>query len=158
MSLALCCTFGPLVVVTHALAQHALRLLWRANVITSDFKPSGHRLKGANNSSNIKSVAKLVIDPIVYSSLPSYRPVLSLSSPSVIAQLNHFRQTKLSVIQPTMSASSVSIQDNKLKSLGLQKMTVNREQIISYSRGLGSASEQNPVLVLIHGYPQSSYM
>jgi pimeloyl-ACP methyl ester carboxylesterase len=57
-----------------------------------------------------------------------------------------------------MSASAVSIQDEKLKSLGLQKMTVNKEQVVSYSRGLGSASSQNPVLVLIHGYPQSSYM
>ncbi|KAL5420384.1 hypothetical protein PMIN04_006556 [Paraphaeosphaeria minitans] len=57
-----------------------------------------------------------------------------------------------------MSASAVSIQDEKLKSFGLQKMTVNEEQVVSYSRGLGAASEQNPVLVLIHGYPQSSFM
>lgn len=57
-----------------------------------------------------------------------------------------------------MSASATSIQDEKLKSLGLQKMTVNKEQVVSYSRGLGAASAQNPVLVLIHGYPQSSYM
>ncbi|KAJ4346496.1 uncharacterized protein N0V89_010425 [Didymosphaeria variabile] len=57
-----------------------------------------------------------------------------------------------------MSTSAISIQDEKLKSLGLQKMTVNKEQVVSYSRGLGAASEQNPILVLIHGYPQSSYM
>lgn len=57
-----------------------------------------------------------------------------------------------------MSASAIPIQDEKFNSLGLQKMTVNKEQVVSYSRALGAASEQNPVLVLIHGYPQSSFM
>lgn len=57
-----------------------------------------------------------------------------------------------------MSASAISIQDAKFKSLGLQKMTVNKEQVVTYSRTLGAASEQNPILVLLHGYPQSSFM
>jgi hypothetical protein len=57
-----------------------------------------------------------------------------------------------------MSASAISIQDDKFKSLGLQKTTVNKEQVVTYSRALGAASEQNPVLVLLHGYPQSSFM
>lgn len=57
-----------------------------------------------------------------------------------------------------MSASAISIQDDKFKSLGLQKTTVNKEQVVTYSRALGAASEKNPVLVLLHGYPQSSFM
>ena len=57
-----------------------------------------------------------------------------------------------------MATSAISIQDAKFKSLGLQKMTVNKEQVVCYSRSLGAASEQNPILVLLHGYPQSSYL
>ena len=57
-----------------------------------------------------------------------------------------------------MSASAISIQDDKFKNLALQKTTVNKEQIVTYSRALGAASEQNPVLMLLHGYPQSSFM
>lgn len=55
------------------------------------------------------------------------------------------------------AASAIQIQDDKFSSLGLQKTTVNKEQVNCYSRGLGAASEKNPVLVLIHGYPQSAY-
>jgi len=49
-------------------------------------------------------------------------------------------------------------QDEKFSSLGFSKAIVNREQVCSYSRGLGTVSDQNPILVLVHGYPQSSYM
>ena len=58
-----------------------------------------------------------------------------------------------------MAATSAhKIQDEKFKSLGFSKAIVNKEQVCCYSRGLGTVSEQNPILVLIHGYPQSSYM
>lgn len=52
---------------------------------------------------------------------------------------------------------SLKIQDDKFSSLGLSKTVVNKDQVVVYSRGLAGASEKNPVLVLIHGYPQSSY-
>ena len=58
----------------------------------------------------------------------------------------------------TMAATAAQIQDQKFSALGLSKMIVNDAQVCSYSRGLGAASEKNPILVLIHGYPQSSYM
>lgn len=50
------------------------------------------------------------------------------------------------------------IQDDKFDSLGFSKAIVNKEHVCSYSRALGAVSEKNPILVLIHGYPQSSYM
>jgi hypothetical protein len=56
------------------------------------------------------------------------------------------------------AAQAISIQDNKFSSLGLSKTVVNKEQICCYTRNLGSASDENPVFVLIHGYPQSSYL
>ncbi|KAF2661791.1 alpha/beta-hydrolase [Lophiostoma macrostomum CBS 122681] len=56
------------------------------------------------------------------------------------------------------SVSAIKTQDAKLKDLGLSKTTVNAEQVNTYSRNLGSVSEDNPVLVLIHGYPQSAYL
>jgi pimeloyl-ACP methyl ester carboxylesterase len=56
------------------------------------------------------------------------------------------------------STQSLKIQDEKLSSLGLSKAVVNKEQVVCYSRGLENVSEKNPVLVLIHGYPESSYM
>lgn len=37
-------------------------------------------------------------------------------------------------------------------------MIVNDAQVCCYSRSLGTASEKNPILLLIHGYPESSYM
>ena len=55
------------------------------------------------------------------------------------------------------ATSAIKIQDDKFSSLGLSKMVVNKEQIACYSRDLGTTSRQNPVLVLIHGYPQSAY-
>lgn len=57
-----------------------------------------------------------------------------------------------------VATAAIEAQDAKLNSLGLQKLVVNEEQVCTYSRGLGGVSEKNPVLVLIHGYPQSSYM
>ncbi|KAF2108721.1 Alpha/Beta hydrolase protein [Lophiotrema nucula] len=57
-----------------------------------------------------------------------------------------------------MATSAIQTQDQKLKSLGLTKTIVNDAQVCTYSRNLGSVSEKNPVLVLIHGYPESSYM
>lgn len=58
-----------------------------------------------------------------------------------------------------MAATSAhKTQDEKFNSLGFSKAIVNKEQVCCYSRALGTVSEQNPILVLIHGYPQSSYM
>ncbi|KAF1945847.1 alpha/beta-hydrolase [Clathrospora elynae] len=54
--------------------------------------------------------------------------------------------------------SALKIQDDKFSSLGLSKTIVNKEQVCCYSRSLSTASDKNPVLVLIHGYPSSSYM
>ena len=53
-------------------------------------------------------------------------------------------------------ASALQTQDAKLKALGLTKII--SENVSTYVRDLGSVSDKNPVLVLIHGYPQSSYM
>lgn len=53
---------------------------------------------------------------------------------------------------------AMELQDGRLSSLGLSKAIVNQERVACYSRFLGSVSNKNPVLVLIHGYPQSSYM
>jgi hypothetical protein len=55
------------------------------------------------------------------------------------------------------STKSLSIQNDKFSSLGF-KTVVNEAKVLSYSRGLDSVSEKNPILVLIHGYPQSAYM
>lgn len=49
------------------------------------------------------------------------------------------------------------IQDQKFSELGLEKC-VSEKGITSYQRGLEKASYDNPVLVLLHGYPQSAYM
>lgn len=59
-----------------------------------------------------------------------------------------------------MSATELAIlmQDQKFRELGLTKTIVNDEEVCTYSRGLASVSEKNPVLVLLHGYPQSSYL
>lgn len=56
------------------------------------------------------------------------------------------------------ATTALSIQDEKFKSLGFSKAIVNKEQVNCYSRGLGTVSDKNPILVLVHGYPQSSYM
>lgn len=56
------------------------------------------------------------------------------------------------------STTALQLQDDKFGSLGLSKAIVNKEQVTCYSRALGSTSSSNPVLVLIHGYPQSAYM
>ncbi|CAO2653924.1 Nn.00g106570.m01.CDS01 [Neocucurbitaria sp. VM-36] len=56
------------------------------------------------------------------------------------------------------STSALKIQDDKLSSLGLSKTVVNKEEVTTYSRALGAASEKNPILVLVHGYPESAFM
>jgi hypothetical protein len=55
------------------------------------------------------------------------------------------------------STKSLNIQNDKFSSLGF-KAVQNGAKLLSYSRGLDSVSEKNPILVLVHGYPQSSYM
>ena len=57
-----------------------------------------------------------------------------------------------------MDSTAVEIQDKKFNELGLDKLVVNDAQVCCYYRGLGGVSESTPVLVLIHGYPQSSFM
>ncbi|KAF2195721.1 alpha/beta-hydrolase [Zopfia rhizophila CBS 207.26] len=57
-----------------------------------------------------------------------------------------------------MSVSATEIQDQKFNTLGLSKMIVNETLVCTYSRDLGQVSDNHPVLVLIHGYPQSAYM
>lgn len=49
------------------------------------------------------------------------------------------------------------IQDQKFAELGFQK-AVSTRNIASYHRDLNKASGDNPILVLLHGYPQSAYM
>ena len=49
------------------------------------------------------------------------------------------------------------IQDQKFAELGLEK-SVSEKKITSYHRGLENANRDNPILVLLHGYPQSAYM
>ncbi|KAL1794199.1 hypothetical protein ACET3X_007620 [Alternaria dauci] len=56
------------------------------------------------------------------------------------------------------SASALRIQDSKLSSLGLSKSIINKEKVCCYTRSLDNADNKNPILVLIHGYPQSAYM
>jgi hypothetical protein len=56
------------------------------------------------------------------------------------------------------STSALHIQDTKFDSLGLSKSIVNKEKVCCYTRSLENASDDNPILVLIHGYPQSAYM
>lgn len=49
------------------------------------------------------------------------------------------------------------IQDQKFTALGLQK-TVSTKKVVSYHRDLEKANSESPILVLLHGYPQSAYM
>ncbi|KAF2272214.1 uncharacterized protein EI97DRAFT_232220 [Westerdykella ornata] len=51
------------------------------------------------------------------------------------------------------ASSAIQIQDQKFEEVGLTKTIVNAERVCTYSRGLTSLSEKNPVLVLLHGYP-----
>lgn len=57
-----------------------------------------------------------------------------------------------------MDSTAIEIQNKKFKELGLDTGIANDAQVRCYYRGLGSVSESTPVLVLIHGYPQSSFM
>jgi hypothetical protein len=56
------------------------------------------------------------------------------------------------------AAAALKTQDDKFHNLGLTKAVVNKEQVNCYSRALDTASTENPILVLIHGYPQSAFM
>ena len=49
------------------------------------------------------------------------------------------------------------VQDQKFTELGLQK-TISNKKVVSYNRDLEKADGDNPILVLLHGYPQSAYM
>ncbi|KAL5120742.1 hypothetical protein ACEQ8H_001222 [Pleosporales sp. CAS-2024a] len=55
------------------------------------------------------------------------------------------------------ATKALKMQNEKFNSLGLQSVT-DDDGVVSYSRGLESVSEKNPILVLIHGYPSSAYM
>ena len=50
-----------------------------------------------------------------------------------------------------------NIQDQKFVDLGLQK-TISAKGVVSYHKHLDAAAKNNPILVLLHGYPQSAYM
>lgn len=49
------------------------------------------------------------------------------------------------------------IQDKKFADLDLQK-AVSKKKVVSYHRSLDKANEKNPIVVLLHGYPESAYM
>ena len=49
------------------------------------------------------------------------------------------------------------IQDQKFAELGLQK-AISNQKIVSYHQNLDKADHDSPILVLLHGYPQSAYM
>jgi hypothetical protein len=49
------------------------------------------------------------------------------------------------------------IQDAKFETLGLSKTVSKGEGINIYHRHLDKINSKNPLLVLIHGYPQSAY-
>jgi pimeloyl-ACP methyl ester carboxylesterase len=53
-----------------------------------------------------------------------------------------------------VSSRALEIQDQKFHDLGFQKYTAYPSGICCYSRFNG----EGPILVLIHGYPQSAYM
>ncbi|KAF2093653.1 alpha/beta-hydrolase [Rhizodiscina lignyota] len=52
----------------------------------------------------------------------------------------------------------MDIQDKGFSDLGLTKHTVGSPSLCCYARNLDQASANNPILVLIQGYPQTSYM
>ncbi|KAI1518117.1 alpha/beta hydrolase fold [Pyrenophora tritici-repentis] len=56
------------------------------------------------------------------------------------------------------STSAIDIQNAKFNTLGLTKSITAKGKICCYTRSLESSSSKNPILVLIHGYPQSAYM
>jgi hypothetical protein len=49
------------------------------------------------------------------------------------------------------------IQDLKFEELGLSKTLSKAGKLNVYHRNLDKISSTNPLLVLIHGYPQSAY-
>jgi hypothetical protein len=55
------------------------------------------------------------------------------------------------------AAKALDVQNDKFSDLGFKTVT-DSEKIVSYSRGLDTVSEKNPILVLVHGYPSSAYM
>lgn len=52
----------------------------------------------------------------------------------------------------------MDIQDKGFERLGLTKQMVGSPSVCCYTRDLDKVSSSTPVLVLLHGYPQSSYM
>ncbi|CAE6997244.1 hypothetical protein P3342_000557 [Pyrenophora teres f. teres] len=56
------------------------------------------------------------------------------------------------------STSAIDIQDAKFNTLGLRRIITAEGRICCYTRSLEISSKKNPILVLIHGYPQSAYM
>jgi hypothetical protein len=57
----------------------------------------------------------------------------------------------------TQTVAMADIQDAKFESLGLSKTISKIGEINFYHRHLDKISSTNPLLVLIHGYPQSAY-
>jgi len=49
------------------------------------------------------------------------------------------------------------VQDAKFEKLGLSKTNSKVGRINAYHRHLDKINSSNPLLVLIHGYPQSAY-
>jgi hypothetical protein len=50
-----------------------------------------------------------------------------------------------------------ALQDQKYAELGLEKSVSSGGGVSAYHRHLQKAETSNPVLLLIHGYPQSAY-
>ena len=48
------------------------------------------------------------------------------------------------------------LQNSKFQELGLTRST-SKEGVVAYHRHLETACHGTPVLLLIHGYPQSAY-
>jgi hypothetical protein len=57
----------------------------------------------------------------------------------------------------TQTTTMAEIQDARFKELGLSKSISKVGEINVYNRHLDKINPANPLLVLIHGYPQSAY-
>lgn len=53
---------------------------------------------------------------------------------------------------------NMDIQDRSFEKLGLKKQNIGSPELIAYTRNIEQASSSNPIWLLIHGYPQTSYM
>lgn len=49
------------------------------------------------------------------------------------------------------------IQDQKFQALGFQKSSSSK-RVVAYHKDLDTAGVDNPILVLLHGYPNSAYL